>query len=191
MFTPMTDQPPPTAPVMSGKLFVIGFVATGALVLLLVLGLRASLHEQIQTAQLAALPTLAAPLEATCVAPDGGRAKLGRDATCKVGSSIELVVHSTGNGTVAVHYALVSPEGARTAKLETDRVVSVPLDAPGPRALGLLMANVALPEGALDAALSRATGIEGRLSALDQYVAKLIETDFHARAEALRFTIVP
>ena len=90
-----------------------------------------------------------------------------------------------------MHYALLSPDGARTARLETDRVVTVPLDSPGPRALGLLLANVVLPEGALDAALARGAGLEGRLQALDQYVAKLIDTDFHARAEALRFTVEP
>ncbi|MFM2153126.1 MAG: hypothetical protein RL199_1561 [Pseudomonadota bacterium] len=191
MFVPMTDQLPPTAPLVNGKLFVIGFVATGALVLLLVLGLRASLHEQIQTAQLAALPTLAAPLEATCVAPGGERSRLGRGGSCRVGSSLELVVHSTGNGTEAVHYALMAPDGARTARIEKDRVVAVPLESPGPRVLGLLLANVVLPEGALEAALARGAGLEGKLQALDQYVAKLIDTDFHARAEALRFTVDP
>jgi hypothetical protein len=187
----MTDQPQPTGPVVSGKLFVIGFVATGALVLLLVLGLRSTLHAQIQTAQLAALPTLAAPLEATCVTPAGERVRVGRGGRCKVGSSLELVVRSTGNGTEAVHYALLSPDGARTARLETDRAISVPLEAPGPRVLGLLLANVVLPEGAFDAALARGDGLEGKLQALDQYVAKLIDTDFHARAEALRFTVEP
>jgi hypothetical protein len=187
----MTDQPQTTGPMVSGKLIVVGFVATGALVLLLVLSLRASLHAQIQTAQLAALPTLAAPLEATCVGLDGTRAKVHRNGACKAGSPLELAIHTMGNGTEAVHYAFITPDGARTARLETDQTVSVPLDTPGPRALGLLLSNVALPEGALDTALAPGVGIDGRLHALDLYVAKLIDTDFHARAEALRFTVEP
>jgi hypothetical protein len=142
-------------------------------------------------AQLAALPTLAAPLEATCVGPDGTRAKVHRNGSCKAGSPLELAIHSMGNGTEAVHYAFITPDGARTARLETDQTVSVPLDTPGPRALGLLLSNVTLSEGALDTALAPGAGIDGRLHALDQYVAKLIDTDFHARAEALRFTVEP
>jgi hypothetical protein len=187
----MTDEPQTTGPMVSGKLFVVGFVATGALVLLLALNLRSSLHEHIQTAQLAALPTLAAPLEATCVGPDGMRAKLHRGGVCRAGHPLELVVHTTGNGTESVHAVLVASDAARSVTLEAGAPASLPLDTQGPRALGLLLANVALPAGALDAALAGAPGIDGRLAALDRYVAKLIDADFHARAEALRFTVVP
>ena len=192
----MDEQQPPTLPPLptaSGKLVVLGFVATGALVLLLVIGLRRSLQPTIQQIQQEVLPTLSAPLQVDCALADGTRQRLVRGGSCPVGAVLDLSIGTPGHGTSAVHYALLAPDVARPGQLAAGRHVSQALAGPaGPRFIGLVLSGNVLLPGELESALNETdlTTLDARVDALERYVKRGISEGRHVRAEVFPFQVV-
>ncbi len=190
----LSNAPPPPATV-SGKLVVLGLIASGLLFGAAATYVRLSNHDRISAFQRQALPTLVAETELTCERPDGSSTTLHKGDRCGTDATLVLVPGGRGVGTTGTVWALLSEQGVRTGLVDatTPTRISLGGEPVGPHALALVIANQPLDPASVREALAAVTepGVAPRLAALDAFVARALDqtSGLHLRAERRELVI--